>query len=360
MFKILVIEDEDSIRENIAELLELNQYEVIQVPDGFSGIQQILSQEPDLVICDIMMPMIDGYEVLRLARKNPVSANIPFIFLSAKANQADVRTGMSLGADDYLTKPFLADDLLNSVKGRIARRQSLQKEAKQRLLKVKESAHTIASHEYNTPLNGILGSVNLLIECYDHLSKEEVAEMLQVIKTSGEQLNRLYKNMMLHGRLKAYSTDELTYRRGSTTDISRLISTKAKSLAITYARPEDLVMELEHCSVEASEEDLLKITEELLDNAFKYSAKGERVIIKAYTIANFCIIEVQDQGRGMTREELSSTGPFTQFKRETHQQQGLGLGIHLAEQLSQLNGGSLHLRSKEPKGLIAEVKLPLK
>jgi two-component system, sensor histidine kinase and response regulator len=357
-FKVLVIEDEDSIRENITELLELNNYTVIGAPDGFCGIQQILSQEPDLVICDIMMPMLSGLEVLRLARKNPVSANIPFIFLSAKANQSDIRNGMNLGADDYLTKPFLASDLLETVKGRIARRQSVLKEVKQRVQKVKEDTHSVASHEYNTPLNGILGSVNLLLECYNHLSQEEAIEMLQVIKKSGEQLGRLFKNITLQSTLHLYSSGELPYKQGTTTDAATLVEKKAKTLADAYNRTNDLNLTLTSCKIAASEEDILKITEELIDNAFKYSVPNSPVSIHMHTAANFCHIDITNMGRGMTREEINAVGPFVQFNREIHKQQGLGLGLYLAQQLTRLNRGVLQIHSSNQE-LTAHVKLPL-
>lgn len=117
--KILVIEDQEDVRENIVELLELSNYEVSSAPNGKEGIKKALNAPPNLILCDIMMPEMDGYEVLYLLSKNPTTASLPFIFLTAKAEKADFRKGMNMGADDYITKPFEEMELLGAIERRI-------------------------------------------------------------------------------------------------------------------------------------------------------------------------------------------------------------------------------------------------
>lgn len=119
MNKILIIEDHLEVRDNLQELLELCNYEVLAAPNGESGIQQAISYQPDLILCDIMMPGIDGYEVLATLAQHPETAAIPFIFLTARADKADIRRGMLLGADDYLTKPFEEQELLRAIQIRL-------------------------------------------------------------------------------------------------------------------------------------------------------------------------------------------------------------------------------------------------
>ncbi|MFL5742767.1 MAG: response regulator [Flavisolibacter sp.] len=119
MKKILVIEDNKEILENTAEILELSHYEVTTASNGKIGIEQALTQKPDLILCDIMMPELDGYGVLHMVQKNPDLQNTPFIFLTAKTEKGEVRKGMSLGADDYITKPFDLTDLLTTIEGRL-------------------------------------------------------------------------------------------------------------------------------------------------------------------------------------------------------------------------------------------------
>ena len=126
MKKILVIEDNEEVRENIAEILELSEFEVIQARDGKEGVTMALSGFPDLIICDIMMPELDGYGVLHLLSKHKETYGIPFIFLTAKSEKADFRKGMELGADDYITKPFDGTELLNAVEIRLKKTESLK------------------------------------------------------------------------------------------------------------------------------------------------------------------------------------------------------------------------------------------
>ncbi|RZK61604.1 MAG: response regulator, partial [Hymenobacter sp.] len=125
---IVLIEDNDLIRANTAELLGLAGYLVQPAANGQLGVQLALARRPDLVLCDIMMPELDGYGVLQVFNQNPQLAGIPFIFLTAKAERADIRRGMDLGADDYLPKPFNKAELLSAVANRLARFRRLQPE----------------------------------------------------------------------------------------------------------------------------------------------------------------------------------------------------------------------------------------
>ncbi|MEB3278117.1 MAG: EAL domain-containing protein [Lyngbya sp.] len=131
MTKILIIEDEDSIRENIAELLEIENFEVQTAANGIQGLERAKHIIPDLILCDVMMPKLDGYEVLTELRKHPETANIPFIFLTAKAERTDLRQGMNLGADDYLTKPCSSEELLEAIAARLQRNAQQQEQLKQ-------------------------------------------------------------------------------------------------------------------------------------------------------------------------------------------------------------------------------------
>lgn len=117
--KILVIEDQEDVRENIEELLQLSNYEALTAANGKEGIKKALEMKPDLILCDIMMPEMDGYEVLYLIGKNPEIASTPFIFLTAKTEKADFRKGMNLGADDYITKPYEEMELLGAIERRL-------------------------------------------------------------------------------------------------------------------------------------------------------------------------------------------------------------------------------------------------
>jgi CheY-like chemotaxis protein len=128
MKKILLIEDNKDVRENTAEILQLAQYNVVTAVNGKEGVELAKKEKPDLIICDIMMPVLDGHGALHLLSKNEETASIPFIFLTAKAERGDFRKGMEMGADDYLTKPFDDVELLNAIESRLKKNEILKKE----------------------------------------------------------------------------------------------------------------------------------------------------------------------------------------------------------------------------------------
>lgn len=128
MKTILLIEDNKDMRENIAEILELSKFKVYTAANGKEGVEQAQKNKPDLIVCDIMMPVLDGYGVIHLLAKNSETANIPFIFLTAKAERSDFRKAMEMGADDYVTKPFDDVELLNAIESRLKKSEFMRKE----------------------------------------------------------------------------------------------------------------------------------------------------------------------------------------------------------------------------------------
>ena len=151
--KILLIEDDMTVRENTAEILELSDYEVQTASDGLKGIEAAKSFKPDIIICDIMMPELDGYGVLKNLSKSPETQTIPFIFLSAKTDHKDIRKGMDMGADDYLTKPFEEEELLSAIESRLAKtsilhqRQDNDKEPEGNLKNFEELKNHLKSYD---------------------------------------------------------------------------------------------------------------------------------------------------------------------------------------------------------------------
>lgn len=138
MTKILVIEDEQSVRENILELLEAQGFEGFGAHNGHVGVTLAWEYKPDLIVCDVTMPELDGYEVLSLLRQEPITATIPFIFLTAKASKTDLRQGMELGADDYLTKPFTKNELLGAIAARLKKQAAIAQQTEKLLADLRQ------------------------------------------------------------------------------------------------------------------------------------------------------------------------------------------------------------------------------
>ena len=136
MKKILLIEDDIVVRENTAELLELSNYEVITAANGKIGVIEAKRHLPDIIVCDIMMPELDGYGVLNVLSKQKDTKQIPFIFLSAKTERSDIRKGMDMGADDYLTKPFDESELISAIESRLAKVAILKDNSEKKTVKI--------------------------------------------------------------------------------------------------------------------------------------------------------------------------------------------------------------------------------
>ena len=167
MKKILVIEDAQSLRRDILEMLRFEGYDVVGAEDGLVGVDRAREEMPDLIICDIMMPGRDGYGVLEELRRDPLTTSIPFIFLTARTDRVDVRQGMELGADDYLTKPFTASELLATVTTRLEKRTQISQIADRKLDDLRENIILALPHELRTPLNVILGFSDLMMTDYN-------------------------------------------------------------------------------------------------------------------------------------------------------------------------------------------------
>ena len=145
MKNILIIEDNEDIRENVAEILTLSDYKVLTAANGKEGIEAAQKHKPDLIICDIMMPGVDGYGVLHVLHKTPETQNIPFIFLTSKSERSDFRAAMELGADDYITKPFAGNELLNAIESRFRKMDIMKKSLTPDIAGVNELRQTLDS-----------------------------------------------------------------------------------------------------------------------------------------------------------------------------------------------------------------------
>lgn len=192
MKHLLLIEDNTEIRENTAEILELAGYKVRTAENGKVGVELALQEKPDLIICDIMMPVLDGYGVLHLLNKNPELTGVPFIFLTAKAERTDFRKGMEMGADDYITKPFTDIELLNAVESRLKKTELL---AKNYGSDAEGMQHFLNDINGKNALKELATDRNI-----NHYKKK------QTIYSEGNHPNRLY--FIQKGKVKTFKTND--------------------------------------------------------------------------------------------------------------------------------------------------------
>lgn len=192
MKTILIIEDNKDVRENTAEILEMANYKVLQAENGKIGVDLAQNAKPDLIICDIMMPVLDGYGVIHLLNKNPETASIPFIFLTAKSERSDVRKGMEMGADDYISKPFDDIELLNAVESRMKKNEVLKA-------------------EYSHNVQGLNKFFNE-VQKFDDLKKLSSDRRSKVYKKKevifGEESIPVFLYFLTKGKIKTYRSHE--------------------------------------------------------------------------------------------------------------------------------------------------------
>lgn len=359
MSKILVIEDESLIRESIVELLEEEGYQCFHAENGFHGITAAKKNLPDLILCDIKMPEINGHQVLASLREDPTTSIIPFIFISALVDKKDFRTGMKLGADDYITKPFTKEDLLNSVKMRLSKHL----EVKKKLSELKNNIAQSLPHELQTPLISILGYAQLLMDRHREIYDDQVFEYAQTIHESGLRLHRLIQNFIIFMRLELMGE---TPKGKAVMNAKVSIITKAfvesivNKIAKRYQRVDDLEINISETSVKMSLDNIAVNIEELTDNAFKFSNTGSKVSIKIYTEDNNFILVVSDLGRGFKPEQITEIGAYVQFERKTYEQQGAGLGITICKKLAEFHGGNFKIDSIYGKKTDVTVTIPSK
>ncbi|MEO1644835.1 MAG: response regulator, partial [Chloroflexota bacterium] len=199
---ILVIEDSADLRTDVIDMLKLEGYVAHGAPNGVIGVERAQELMPDLIVCDIMMPELDGYGVLQALRADLETASIPFIFLTAKSEHLDQRQGMVLGANDYFTKPFDAEELLASITTQLKRREEQLAQVQNRIDMLAISIATALPHELRTPLNTIIGFSELLQTEAQTLKPDQVASWSNHIYKAGYRLYRLVENYLYYVRLQ--------------------------------------------------------------------------------------------------------------------------------------------------------------
>ncbi len=365
MKTVLIVEDDETIRMTTRLLLNEAGYLTSDAANGAEALELFEREQilPDLILCDVMMPVMDGIEFLRRVKSRTEVAVIPFIFLTAKSDQASIRTGMNLGADDYLTKPFTFSELSKAVTAGLAKYERSKESSRKKLDELRQNISHVLPHELLTPINGIIGASDMLFAMRNTLAPAEIDETLNMIRTSGRRLFRLVRNILLYAQIELASNDDdkIAVLRQCAAEITEpSIADICRAKAKQYEREADISWTCgDTCSIAMAPEYFANIVEELLDNAFKFSEAGTEVQVKSKSENGLFILQISDHGRGMLPEEIKGIGAFTQFQRKIYEQQGTGLGLIIARQLITLHDGMFAIESKPDNGVTIILTLPL-
>lgn len=359
MSKILVIEDDINVCDNIVELLSIHDFEVEYANNGKIGIEKALSINPDLILCDIMMPELDGYGVLEELKKHPDTFYTPFIFLTAKNSSHDRRQGMLLGADDYISKPYKNDDIIGAVRSKLEKYSKFKSNRDDRIEELRRHIAQALPHEFRTPLNGIFGFSQLLKSDYNSLTDDDRLMMIDQIYDSSKRLNHLISNFLYYAKLfweKPIDFDKINLLNMAD---QATIFECAEKCAYMYDRRCDLTNEIASANFMLDKQILAKIIEEIVDNAFKFSEIGQQVSITGRIVDRKYYLTVKNAGRGMSTMQISQIGGFNQFDRPEFEQQGIGLGLAIVKKLCDTYNLELDIECIESVEINFILKLPV-
>ena len=354
---VLLIDDDVRLRPVLVEGLEAHGYRTLSAPDTALGGELARTHLPDVIVCDIDMPGMDGKGFLKQLRLDPELADRQFILMTGDPAYANPRSGMELGADDFLLKPFSLRDLTRAVAARL-KRAEISRHLDNRVIdQLRSSLHATLPHEFFTPLAGVFGLTEMLEEELDDLSKDEIRPILHDILTSARRLHRTLRNYLHIIELDAPNRAPPPWLEDH--QVAEAFTAGVNASAERHKRKADITLEMTGVRLRCGPAEFTALAEELVDNALNFSRKDSPVRIRFQPEGNHLHLTVTDVGRGMTPKQLQQLGLFQQHERKKFEQQGLGLGLALARRIVQRLGGVLRIDSEPGRGTTVDVTLPI-
>lgn len=369
MAKILVIDDETILRNEVIDWLSFEGHEVIAAENGGIGVERAIEWRPNLIICDVTLPYLDGFGVLLEIRSDPALAQVPFIFVTARATHDDIRHGMSLGADDYITKPFTRMQILEAVKSQLekfgAREQvyqqqmlqlqaALAQEQEQQFLKTRLVA--MFSHDFRNPLASILSSKNLLSTYADRLTPEKQFSIHNRIEASVKQLLQMLDDMLIVSQIES---GHLNFKPEHI-DVGVFFEQLVEEFQNTNGDTHVIVLDNHISSPSVADTRLLRqVGANLLSNAIKYSPRGTSIRVTLTTQGQNYLLVVKDQGIGISEADQKRLFQAFQRGENVGNIAGTGLGLAIVKRAMELYGGSIQIESTLSQGTRMIVTFPI-
>lgn len=365
-YKILIVDDVVSNVLLLKVLLKNEKFKTVTASDGLEAIQQAEKELPDLILLDVMMPQMDGFETAMHLKNNPTTAGIPIIFLTALNSTQDIVKGFQAGANDFITKPFNKEELLVRVNHQIslvaAKKLILERtEELRKTIVGRDKLYSVIAHDLRSPLASIKMVLNMMVlGLSEDVIGKEMYQMLQMVNHSTEDVFSLLDNLLKWtksqiGKLNVvyqdFRIDEVVE---GVLDIFSLVS-KSKNIQLVNDSIDTVTV---HADV-----DMVKtILRNLLSNALKFSYEGSQIIIGSQVETDKIIVSVKDSGKGMSAEDkeklLKTETHFSRYG--TNNEEGSGLGLLLCQDFAIKNGGDLWFESEEGKGSTFFFSIPLK
>lgn len=365
-YKILIVDDVMSNVLLLKVLLTNEKFAIATASNGRQALEQVDKENPDLVLLDVMMPDMSGFEVAQHLKANPKTAEIPIIFLTALNSTTDIVKGFQVGANDFISKPFNKEELIIRVTHQIslvaAKRIILNKtEELQRTIAGRDKLYSVIAHDLRSPMGSIKMVLNMLIL---NLPSEKIGaemyELLTMANQTTEDVFSLLDNLLKWtksqiGKLNVvYQDIDVVEVVDGVIDIFNMVA-GLKKITIREVKPEKLAV--------YADIDMLKtVVRNLISNAIKFSNEGSEVLVKLEEKEGMAVVSVQDYGCGIDEEGqkklLHTDTHFSTFG--TNNEEGSGLGLLLCQDFVVKNGGTLWFSSKKGEGSIFSFSVPLK
>lgn len=362
---ILVVEDDEDMLEVLALLLQDEGYTVLLANSGESALVLLQQEKPDLIISDVTMPGMDGFDLYEQIVGRGEQARIPFIFLTARGKRSDVRKGMELGADDYLVKPFEPEELLNAIKVRLERATESRAALDVVTAGLQEQIIRTLIHEFRTPLALVVGYTDLLEASGQEINEEDLQAILQGLHSGSERLKGLVEDFLFLSRLSTGSmAGEIGMRSRETVNPDEAIDLVLEEFDSQAAAKEvtfEVARGAQGLTIAVSHLHLVEIIRRLVDNAIKFSKKGGgNVTVTTGREGAYWVMEIADDGIGIPSEALRWIfEAFRQVDRDKMEQQGAGVGLTIVQGLVEAYGGRVAVESTLGRGSTFTVRLPL-
>lgn len=364
-YKILIVDDVMSNVLLLKVLLTNEKYSIVTANNGLEALTQVKEAKPDLILLDVMMPGMDGFEVAQELKKNPDTVEIPIIFLTALNSTGDIVKGFQVGANDFISKPFNKEELIIRVRHQIsligAKRIILaQTEELRRTIIGRDKLYSVIAHDLRSPMGSIKMVLNMMIlSLPKETIGEEMYELLTMANKTTEDVFTLLDNLLKWtksqiGRLNVvYQDIDLVEVVEGVIEIFTMVS-GMKKINMRLEAPEEL-------GVKADIDMIKTVIRNFLSNAIKFSNEGSDVLVKVEEVEGQAVVSVHDYGCGIDEEDqkklLHADTHFSTFG--TNNEEGSGLGLLLCQDFIRKNGGELWFTSKKGEGSTFGFNLPI-
>lgn len=318
--------------------------------------------QPHLILCDVNMKGLDGFSTLFMLRQNPVLRDTPFIFMTGEVSPPDVRHGMELGADDYLPKPFVPEQLLAAIDTRLGKHELMKDQAEEKFRQLQKTLANSIPNELLAPMDSLLALTELIGKGYRQFEVEEIIAMSRDVHRVATRVRQQIENCLVLAELMLVAAEparQSPWRERRQVHVLDILEAAVIQKAKQMERGSDLQVSYSYCQANINPSGLKKIVEEILDNAFKFSKPGTPVEVRVSTQEGLVTIQITDQGSGIAPEEIAKLGGFIRFEQKLVEAHGCGLGLAIAKGLTELNDGHFSIRPGEKGGTIVQIVFPV-